>query len=517
MSESPVRQQVASFADPLTRMLLASDGLTTPVLEALLGTRLQVRVLRQDLVPAADIPADVADLLRPDSGGDVLVRHSCLVDPDLSPVSLNQVVAIDPAADGHSRRDLLSLDTPIGHSLLGKGVSQRRQIVHVGRATWRHGELSEPCAVKAYVMLIDGKPWCYIRECYNPRYIPSITTARHRDGPPSSDKRVLVRSAADQQPGPDAEAADDLPPLVNPAECRTLTSQLAGTVTGAAAALHLDDGDEVDCTAARIQARRALLSLGAAILAFGSGQPVVAVSRTRGDYFQAAATLNYLRAHPSPSPEAIEELTTAACRALPHGHRDLGCEIGHLLTAALTAPAGSRCLHTLIPSLYTSHDARDLQYDRALTRRTAEGDRWDCSAHLLWIGGRQRAQVRFAAQVRNPIAVRLDASTRPEDVAALCSLLNPDKVPGRLTLVTGLAPFQVHDLPHLLKAAAGTPVTWMCDPTQAEDIAAEVRGFFAVHRDHGTVAGGIHLTTADPCQVLECLTAAMHEFRRQAS
>lgn len=480
-------QQVSSFADPLTRMLLASDGFTTPVLEALLGTRLQVRVLRQDLVPAAGIPAEVAALLRPDAGGDVLIRHSCLVDQDLSPVSLNQVIAIHPAGD------ITSLTTPIGYSLLGKGISQRRQIVHVGRSTWRHGELSEPCAVKAYVMVIDDRPWCYIRECYNPRYIPC-------DGANGG----VVRAGAEHEPS--RGDCDGLPPLVTPAECETLTSQLAGTVTGASALLHLDDGGDADCSADGIQARQTLLTLGAAILAFGTGQPVVAVARSPGDYFHAAATLNYLRAHPSPSAEAIEELATAACR----GHHGLGCQIGHLLTAALSAPAGSRCLHTLIPSLYTSQDC-------ASSRRTAAGDPFDCSAHLLWISDLQRERIRFAAQIRNPIAVRLGPSTSPEEVAALCSRLNPDKTPGRLTLATALGAARVRDLlPPLLKAADGTPVTWLCDPTPGEDLVEEVRAFFAVHRDHGTVAGGIRLDARDPYRVLECLTAVVRELRRQS-
>ena len=236
----------------------------------------------------------------------------------------------------------------------------------------------------------------------------------------------------------------------------------------------------------------------------------------------------------------------------------------HLLTTALAAPARSRCLHSLVPTIYTAREALSLPYEQALTRCTADGACWDASAHLLWIGDGTRdprqAHVRFAAQVRNPIAVRLGPSARPEDVAALCSLLNPGKVLGRLTFITGLGAARVHDLlPPLLEAADGVPVTWMCDPTHGqttgkgrpvrclEDIIEEIRAFFAVHRDHGTVPGGIHLETAgevatestagwpraraagrsddhqtlrgprlSPAQALECVVATVRELRRQA-
>ncbi|WP_327120489.1 hypothetical protein OHB12_16530 [Nocardia sp. NBC_01730] len=43
--------EIRRFGHPLTRML-AGDGFTMPTLEAILGTELQVRVLRQDAVEA---------------------------------------------------------------------------------------------------------------------------------------------------------------------------------------------------------------------------------------------------------------------------------------------------------------------------------------------------------------------------------------------------------------------------------------------------------------------------------
>ncbi|KAB2352335.1 3-deoxy-7-phosphoheptulonate synthase [Actinomadura rudentiformis] len=631
-------RDVACFTDPGTRMLLAGGGLTTPVLEALLGTRLQVRVLRQDLVPVTDVPGEVAALLGLGGGGEALVRRSCLVDPELSPVSLNQVIAATSAAGGRLYDDITSLDTPIGYSLIGRHLPQRREILHVGRSTWWHGGVARPCAVKAYVMLIDDEPWCYIRECYNPRHVPSAVTtvpvpparewidtgadARRRperNGSAASAGPAPVptdtgRVAAHQPPWPDHAQVEaslgrlrELPPLVSPDECRTLTTELARTVTGDAFVLQLGDCAETfaGCTPGRIQARQALLTVGAAILGFGTGRPVVALGRIAGQYakprsrptepdagassgaeilsayFHASATLNYLRAHPNPSSRAIEEITETSVRALrqngglparPSGEYEPGTatdligEIGHLLAAALEAPPRSRCLHTLVPSIYTSHEALILPYEEALTRRTAAGDWWDSSAHLLWLGHRTRdvrqAHVAFAARIRNPIAVKLGPSACPEEVAALCSMLNPHKIPGRLTLITRLGAARVGELlPPLVQAAATVPVTWVCDPMHGntrtteegrkfrrlEDITEEIRAFFRVHRDLGTVAGGVHLEAAgedvtectggwrrisenglganyqtlcdprlNPAQTLECLIVVLHELREQA-
>src|SRR5205085_8047169 len=64
----------------------------------------------------------------------------------------------------------------------------------------------------------------------------------------------------------------------------------------------------------------------------------------------------------------------------------------------------------------------------------------DCSAHMLWIGERTRqtegAHVEFFAGVQNPIGVKVGPSATVEDVLELCERLNPEREPGRLTLIT---------------------------------------------------------------------------------
>jgi len=175
---------------------------------------------------------------------------------------------------------------------------------------------------------------------------------------------------------------------------------------------------------------------------------------------------------------------------------------------------------------YTSHEALLLDYEEALTRRDSlTGDFYDCSAHMLWVGERSRqldgAHVSFLAGVGNPLGAKLGPTADPDETVALCEQLNPDRVPGRLTLITRLGVTKVTTvLPALIRAVrdAGHPVVWECDPMHGntftaeggrktrhfDDVLGEIRGFFAVHRSEGTWPGGVHVElTGD--DVTECL------------
>src|SRR5665213_2172585 len=121
---------------------------------------------------------------------------------------------------------------------------------------------------------------------------------------------------------------------------------------------------------------------------------------------------------------------------------------------------------------YTSHEALILPYEQALTRQDSlTGDWYDCSAHMLWIGDRTRqvdgAHVEFLRGVANPIGLKVGPSTSVEDLKTLHALLNPDHVPGRLTLISRMGCDRVTDLlPPLVNAmtAEGADVLWTCDP-----------------------------------------------------
>jgi 3-deoxy-7-phosphoheptulonate synthase len=174
---------------------------------------------------------------------------------------------------------------------------------------------------------------------------------------------------------------------------------------------------------------------------------------------------------------------------------------------------------------FASHEALLLDYERALTRIDSRtGDPYDCSAHFVWIGDRTRdpdgAHASLLSRVRNPIGVKLGPSAQPDDVLRLVDRLDPDGVPGRLTLITRLGADGVRTLlPPLIKAVqrAGRTPVWVCDPMHGNTITTgryktrrfdvimdEVRGFFDTHRDLGSVPGGLHieLTGDDVTEVL---------------
>lgn len=129
--------------------------------------------------------------------------------------------------------------------------------------------------------------------------------------------------------------------------------------------------------------------------------------------------------------------------------------------------------------------------------------------------------VDFLARVANPVAVKLGPSATPAQVTALVDRLDPHREPGRLTLITRMGAARVRDLvPPLVAAvqAAGATPVWACDPMHGntvvaadgrktrhfDDVVAEVRAFFAVHRELGSVPGGLHIElTGD--DVTECL------------
>ncbi|MCI0637209.1 MAG: 3-deoxy-7-phosphoheptulonate synthase, partial [Actinobacteria bacterium] len=175
---------------------------------------------------------------------------------------------------------------------------------------------------------------------------------------------------------------------------------------------------------------------------------------------------------------------------------------------------------------FTSHEALILGYEEALTRRDSlSGDWYDCSAHMLWIGNRTRdpegAHVAFFSGVLNPIGVKLGPTATPDEAVVLAELLNPSRIPGRLTFITRMGAERVRDaLPPLLDAVRKTeiPVVWACDPMHAnlvrtangtktrnfDSIMQELQGFFAAHREVGTWPGGVHLEFTGE-DVTECL------------
>jgi 3-deoxy-7-phosphoheptulonate synthase len=175
--------------------------------------------------------------------------------------------------------------------------------------------------------------------------------------------------------------------------------------------------------------------------------------------------------------------------------------------------------------LFTSHEALLLDYESALTRLAGEGELYALSGHMIWIGERTRqldgAHIEFASRVQNPVGVKLSASTTPDDVLALVDKLDPARDPGRLTFIVRMGSERVRDcLPALVDKvnASGAQIVWVCDPMHGNTIEApggyktrrfdqifdEIKGFFEVHHELGTHAGGVHLELTSE-EVTECL------------
>lgn len=178
---------------------------------------------------------------------------------------------------------------------------------------------------------------------------------------------------------------------------------------------------------------------------------------------------------------------------------------------------------------YSSHEGLLLDYERPLTRIDSRtGLPYNVSAHFVWIGERTRqldgAHVELMSRVRNPIGVKLGPTTTPQEAIALVDRLDPEREPGRLTFVARMGAGRVREaLPPIVKAvdAVAPNVLWICDPMHGntfesesgyktrrfEDVMEEVRGFFEVHTQLGTVPGGLHVElTGD--DVTECLGGA---------
>ena len=369
-----------------------------------------------------------------------------------------------------------------------------------------------------------------------------------------------------------------LPPLVFAGEARNLTEQLAAVSQGKAFLLQAGDcAESFDTSADSIRDRLRVILQMAVILTYYTGVPVVKVGRIAGQfakprssdtetvdglelpsfrghmvndinfnedsraanpkrlltaYNRAAATLNLLRAFTKGGFAALSRVhqwNREFVAASPAGQRYeiLADEIDRAVSFMQACGIDGDKLSELSEvDFHTSHEALILGYEEALTRQDSlTGEWYDCSAHMLWIGERTReldgAHVEFLRGVKNPIGCKLGPDADAKDVLTLCETLNPEKVPGRLTLISRMGSETVSEkLPLILETVqeAGHPVVWVCDPMHGntfstenghktrhfDDILKEITGVFEAHNTVGTYPGGVHLElTGD--DVTECL------------
>ncbi len=252
-------------------------------------------------------------------------------------------------------------------------------------------------------------------------------------------------------------------------------------------------------------------------------------------YHQAASTLNLLRAFAKGGYADLQRvhgwnLGFVADSPLGERYEDLANRIeealGFMAACGVTGDTVPAIRET---SFYTSHEALLLPYEQALTRTDSlTGDWYDTSAHLLWIGARthqeDHAQVEYLRGIKNPLGLKCSPDLDPDELLRLIDILNPDNIPGRLTLIARMGHDKVEDkLPPLLRAIKkeGRNVVWSCDPMHGntekssngyktrrfDNILAEVKGFFAAHKTEGTHPGGVHFEMTGQ-DVTECVGGA---------
>jgi len=252
-------------------------------------------------------------------------------------------------------------------------------------------------------------------------------------------------------------------------------------------------------------------------------------------YYQSAATMNLLRAFSRGGLANLNEVhrwNLDFIKTHPIGQRfeEISCQIDKtmkfLKAAGLTPKNTPQLKHTTV---YTSHEALLLNYEEALTRvDSISEDYYNTAAHMLWIGDRTReldgAHIEYFRGIKNPIGCKVGPTMQADELIELISALNPDNEEGKLNLIVRMGAGKIDEFfPPLLKAVkeAGKNVVWTIDPMHGnveksssgfktrdfDNILSEVKSFFKIHQENGTVAAGVHLEMTGE-NVTECTGSA---------
>jgi 3-deoxy-7-phosphoheptulonate synthase len=370
-----------------------------------------------------------------------------------------------------------------------------------------------------------------------------------------------------------------LPPLVTSWEIEKLREELARAARGDAFVLQGGDCAESfdDCRADPITAKLKILLQMSLVLVHGTRKPVVRIGRiagqyakprsadveTRGDvtlpayrgdiinrdgftpedrtpdptlmlraYERAGLTLNFIRAlvdggfadlhHPE-----WWDLSFAQGAAREHYEHIVQSIRESLDFVAAVTGAESEALRRV--EIYTSHEALALPYEQAQTRQVPRRTGWyNLSTHFPWIGMRTAqldgAHVEFHRGIKNPLGIKVGPAMTEEWLVGLLDALDPERIPGRITLIHRMGAKQVRaKLPPLVEAVrrANRTVLWVCDPMHGntettaagiktrrfENILHELEQSFALHTELGSRLGGVHFELTGE-NVTECTGGA---------
>ena len=180
-------------------------------------------------------------------------------------------------------------------------------------------------------------------------------------------------------------------------------------------------------------------------------------------------------------------------------------------------------------NFWTSHEALHLPFEESMARvDSTTGEYHATSAHFVWIGDRTRqldgGHVEFCKGIENPIGIKCGPTSKPEEIAKICEVINPKNEKGKITLISRFGHDQVEKfLPKLIRRIKkeGLNVIWSCDPMHGNTIKSttgfktrpfnkvlnEVKNVFAVHQSESSYAGGLHIEMTGQ-NVTECTGGA---------
>ena len=364
-----------------------------------------------------------------------------------------------------------------------------------------------------------------------------------RESPVAAVRAAITARTARQQPvWPDQDALDgveaelaDLPGLTTEDEVVDLARSMALVAETSGLVLQGGDCAERFHEAVPELVRRKVDHLQglAALLRAGSGRATVTVGRLAGQYGKPRSSpfepdpAEAGRVMASYCGDAVNDPASDPVRRVPDPRRlrtAYGCS--QVVLREVRRAWWGRPLEERI---YAAHETLLIPYERPLVRDGVRGV-FSAATHFGWIGERTReldgAHMALASSVHNPLGVKVGPTASPDDIVRLTQRLNPDGVPGRLSLIMRYGARDVERLlPPMVEAVSqhGTPVVWLCDPMHGngiklsevktrlvESMLTEVTVFVRTLLGHRQHPAGLHLElTPDP--VTECVSTQVAE------
>lgn len=393
--------------------------------------------------------------------------------------------------------------------------------------------------------------------------------------------------AAQQATYPNQDALDSavvdlsrLPPIVTSWEVDALKDHIAKAQRGEAFVLQGGDCAETfeECTSENIVEKLKILLQMSLVMLYGLKKPVVRVGRMAGQYAKprsadtetrdgtslpsfrgdlvnrnpftaddripdpqkilrgyerAALTLNFVRSlidggfadlhHPE-----YWNLDWVGHSAMADEYHDIVKSISNSLDFLETV-SGQQLHKTQRADIFAAHEGLHLHYEQSQTRYLERRERWyNLTTHFPWIGMRTAAMdgahIEYFRGIANPMGVKIGPGMTREWLQEMVETLNPDKEPGRLTLIHRFGAKAIEEsLPDLITAVrdTGSPVLWVCDPMHGntestadgtktrrfDNIISELESAFRVHESMGSHLGGVHLELTGE-NVTECTGGA---------